>query len=97
VLELETSVFVIPGECLKNGKERLVVLNRVAKSVIESMRGRHPIHVFVHARGKGVDLRPVTKINNTGGRRRASGRRTRGRNDMASQRRRASGKFAYII
>jgi hypothetical protein len=33
VPELETLVFVIPGGNVKNGEERLVVLNRVAKSV----------------------------------------------------------------
>ena len=33
VPELNTSVFIIPGERVKNGQERLVVLNRVAKSV----------------------------------------------------------------
>jgi integrase len=65
VPELETSVFVIPGERVKNGEERLVVLNRAAKSVIERMRGLHPVHVFVHARTKGGEARPVTKINNT--------------------------------
>jgi integrase len=65
VPELETSVFVIPGERVKNGEERLVVLNRVAKSVIERMRGLDPVHVFVHARTKDGDSRPVTKINNT--------------------------------
>src|SRR6202142_2206423 len=65
VPELETSVFVIPGERVKNGEERLVVLNRVAKSVIERMRGLHPVHVFVHARTKDGEPRPVTKINNT--------------------------------
>jgi integrase len=65
VPELETSVFVIPGERVKNGEERLVVLNQVAKSVIERMRGLHAVHVFVHARTKDGDPRPVTKINNT--------------------------------
>lgn len=39
VPELETSVFIIPGERIKNGEERLVVLNRVAASVVESVRG----------------------------------------------------------
>jgi integrase len=42
VPELDTSVFIIPGERVKNGDERLVVLNRVAKSVIEAQRGKHP-------------------------------------------------------
>ena len=39
---LDTSVFIIPGERVKNGDERLVVLNRAAKSVVESQRGKHP-------------------------------------------------------
>jgi integrase len=34
VPELETSVFIIPGEHVKNGEERLVVLNGIAKSVM---------------------------------------------------------------
>lgn len=63
VPELETSVFIIPGERVKNGEERLVVLNRFAKSVIESQRGRHPVYVFVH--GRDGERHPVTKMNNT--------------------------------
>ena len=42
VPELDTSVFIIPGERVKNGDERLVVLNRVARSVIEDQGGKHP-------------------------------------------------------
>lgn len=53
VPELGTSVFIIPGRHVKNGEERLVVMNRVAESVVTSQRGRHPTHVFVH-RGKPV-------------------------------------------
>jgi integrase len=64
VPELDTSVFLIPGEHVKNGDERLVVLNRVAKSVIDSQRGRHMEYVFVHLHKKG-ELRPVAKMNNT--------------------------------
>lgn len=64
VPELDTSVFLIPGEHVKNGEERLVVLNRVAKSVIVAQHGRHPVYVFVYASKKG-QLRPVTRINNT--------------------------------
>jgi integrase len=63
--ELETSVFLIPGERVKNGEERLVVLNQVARSVIERQRGLHPVHVFAHARETGGSPQPVTKINNT--------------------------------
>jgi integrase len=65
VPELDTSVFLIPGERVKNGDERLVVLNRVAKSVIESQRGRHPEYVFAYSHKKG-ELRPVKEMNNTG-------------------------------
>ena len=48
VPELDTSVFIIPGRHVKNGDERLVVLNRIAESVVASQRGRHRTHVFVH-------------------------------------------------
>lgn len=57
--ELDTSVFVIPGKRVKNGDERLVVLNRVARSVIEGVRGQHPEYVFTY-RG-----RPMQTMNNT--------------------------------
>ncbi len=50
---LETSVFMVPGELVKNGEERLVVLNQVARSVVEAQRGRHPTHVFAY-QGKPV-------------------------------------------
>lgn len=69
--ELHTSVFVIPRGFVKNGLDRYVVLNRIARSVIEGCRGKHPEFVFTH-RGK-----PVTKIYNSGwkaGRRRAARR-----------------------
>ena len=65
MLELESSVFIIPGEQIKNGEERLVVLNRVAASVIESVRGQHQVYVFVHTRKKNGEPAPVLKINNT--------------------------------
>ena len=45
---------------MKNGDERLVVLNRVARSVIDSVRGQHPEFVFVY-RG-----RPIETMNNNG-------------------------------
>jgi hypothetical protein len=48
-----------------NGEERLVVLNRIAKSVVESVRGLHPVNVFVRAHKKVGESRPVTKMNNT--------------------------------
>ena len=65
VPELDTSVFLIPGERIKNGEERLVALNRVAKSVVESVRGLHATHVFVRTNPKTHESRPVTKMYNT--------------------------------
>ena len=41
------------------------MLNRVARSVIESVRGLHPVYVFVHARSESAEPKPVTKMNNT--------------------------------
>jgi integrase len=60
VPELETSVFVVPRAHVKNGMERVVVLNRIARSVIESCRGEHRELVFTHE-GHGY-----TNINNSG-------------------------------
>jgi integrase len=64
VPELDTSVFLIPGRNVKNGEERLVVLNRVARSVIESQRGKHPDFVFVQE-FKNKEPQPVRGMNNT--------------------------------
>jgi integrase len=71
VPDLDTSVFIIPRAFVKNGLDRFVVLNRLAKSVIDSCRGEHPEFVFTR-RGK-----PITRMYNSGwkaARRRASKR-----------------------
>ena len=68
---LATSVFVIPRAYVKNTLDRYVVLNRIARSVIERCRGNHPELVFTR-RGN-----PVTKMYNSGwkaARRRAAAR-----------------------
>jgi len=46
--QLATSVFIIPSAHVKNGDERLVVLNAIAKSVLEARRGLSPTHVFTY-------------------------------------------------
>ncbi len=46
--ELNTSVFIIPAHKVKNREDRLVVLNKVAKSVIDDARGQHPERVFTY-------------------------------------------------
>ncbi|WP_218813540.1 tyrosine-type recombinase/integrase [Rickettsiella endosymbiont of Dermanyssus gallinae] len=48
VPELNTSVFIIPGEKVKNRQDRLVVLNQVASQVIREVRGMHPTYVFAY-------------------------------------------------
>lgn len=48
VPELGASVFLIPAHAVKNNEDRLVVLNSVAKSVIEEVRGLHPVYVFTY-------------------------------------------------
>lgn len=55
---LATSVFVLPGRRVKNGDDRLIVLNRVALSIIEAQRDKHPEYVFTF-RGH-----PVTRMLN---------------------------------
>jgi len=48
VPHLSTSVFLIPKGFVKNREERLVVLNRSAKGVVEEQRGKHPEAVFTY-------------------------------------------------
>jgi len=57
--ELATSVFVIPKKGVKNGEDRLVVLNSLARRVIESVRGQHPLWVFAY------EGNPLRTMNNT--------------------------------
>ena len=97
VRELDTSVFIIPGEQIKNGEERLVVLNRVAKSVVESVRGLHPVDVFVRAHRKVGEPRPVTKMNNTAWKAARERGRMLGLKSTAKRRRRGFGTFAFTI
>lgn len=57
--ELNTSVFIIPGVGVKNGEDRLIVLNKTAQSVIEEVRGQHCERVFTY------NGRPVTRMLNS--------------------------------
>jgi integrase len=59
VPELGTSIFLIPSKIVKNKEDRLVVLNQVAKSVIDSQRDKHANRVFTY-RG-----RPMSGMYNT--------------------------------
>jgi integrase len=56
---IDTSVFTIPGQQIKNGDDRLIVLNRIAISVVDEKRGKHLTHVFVY---QGT---PITRMLNS--------------------------------
>ena len=80
VPELETSVFIVPKGFVKNDEDRLIVLNRVARSVVEECRGMHREFVFAYRRNVdrlhqdgtqrscdrtvSANPRPVVRINN---------------------------------
>jgi integrase len=49
VPELNTFVFLIPGAKVKNGEPRVVVLNHIARRIVEEVRGEHADYVFVYA------------------------------------------------
>jgi integrase len=53
VSELGISVFVIPGSRVKNGEDRVVVLNHTAGAVVDNRRGKHERYVFAYG-GKPV-------------------------------------------
>lgn len=56
VPEIDDSVFLIPDEVAKNGQERVVVLNTIARSVVEAERGKHCRNVFTY---KGHAIRRI--------------------------------------
>jgi integrase len=58
--ELDTSLFLIPGKFVKNREDRVVVLNAVARRVIDEVRGIHPDFVFTY------HGRPVGTMHNSG-------------------------------
>lgn len=53
-------VFIIPSEQVKNGEDRLVVLNRVAREAIDRQRGKDSKFVFTY-KGK-----PISRMLNNG-------------------------------
>ncbi|AFI83202.1 tyrosine-type recombinase/integrase [Methylophaga nitratireducenticrescens] len=57
---LNISVFVIPKAFTKGKRDRLIVLNRIARDIVERQRGKHPEFVFSYG-GNGL-----YQMNNTG-------------------------------
>jgi integrase len=82
--ELRYSIFVVPKDTLIEGKgkvrgavkgrkrNRVLVLNRVAQSIIEARRGKHPTHVFAYRK------HPIQTMSNTAWQ---DGRREAGKED----------------
>jgi integrase len=60
VPDLKTSVFILPDTITKSSTERVVMLNAVARQVIEARRGINADYVFTY-RGN-----PVARLNNNG-------------------------------
>ena len=56
---LNSGVFIIPDEFVKNGDERLVVLNSIAFDIVNKQRGKGIDHVFTY---KGA---PITRMLNS--------------------------------
>lgn len=73
VPELNTSVFLIPDgfggrhekSGVKNGEDRLVVLNDVARRVIDGQRGMHPVWVFPYGQPDDYGPTPVHRMNDS--------------------------------
>ena len=60
VPEICTSVFIVPGNSVKNGEDRVIVLNSVARSIVDTQRGKHEKYVFPYKEN------PIGKMNNSG-------------------------------
>ena len=63
VPQLDIAVFIIPGKQVKNGDDRLVVLNKTAFEIVKLQEGKHPIHVSTFSGN------PITRMLNTAWRR----------------------------
>ncbi len=54
-----TSLFVIPGDRHKNGQDRIVVLNSIARRIVDGQRGQHEDFVFTY------EGHPIARIHNS--------------------------------
>lgn len=57
--EIDSSIFLVPGEFTKNETTCMLVLNSIARKVVENRRGKMDLHVF------GFRGHPVTRIHNS--------------------------------
>lgn len=65
IAELGRKVFIVPGEYTKNGTTCLIPINRRAESVLDSVRGQDPVHVFTFLNNRGQRA-PVDRMHNSG-------------------------------
>lgn len=72
--DIKRSVFVLPATQVKNRQARVVILNDIAQSVLEEVRGEHPVYVFTWENRKRQRYR-VGHFRNSGGSRPGDGRR----------------------
>jgi integrase len=63
--EIKRTVFVLPEWLTKNGEARAVILNDVAQSVIDSLRGKDPTYVFTWTDRK-AQRHPFIRLTNSG-------------------------------
>jgi len=59
VPEIGTSVFIIPGENVKNREDRVVILGDIAREIVDGRRDIHPEFVF------SFQGRRITRMNNS--------------------------------
>ena len=65
--ELNCSVFIVPPRFVKGRKGwRPLVCNRVAQSLIEEQRGKHPEYVFTYQHGRDQKSHAMETMNNSG-------------------------------
>ena len=67
VPELGTSVFIIPGSRVKNGEERVVVLNRISP-VGRRCEARQTCHLRVHLQGTCAEAHVEHEVGRRRGR-----------------------------
>ena len=48
VPEVSRGVFVIPPEAFKTNRAHVVILNDIARSIVQAQRGKHPFWAFPH-------------------------------------------------
>lgn len=65
--ELNCSVFIVPPRFVKGRKGwRPLVCNRVAQSIIDGQRGKHPEYVFTYQHGRDQQSHAMETMNNSG-------------------------------